>query len=270
MPDGVRPAGVIESPKNERIKRYRRLLKRSFRYRDGLFLAEGLKAVAEALQADQAPECVICDERGLHSLDAYSDYLRAREVPCFQVSPAIMELLASTVTPQGVIAVCPMLHLPLEELLEEDPAVVLVADRVRDPGNLGTMVRIADAAGAGGMVVCAESVDLYNPKTVRSTAGSIFHLPVCVDLPAAEVMHRLKEAGYSVVVADHREGTVIWEMRWPDRAALVMGNEAWGIPEEEGEMADARVRIPIAGRAESLNVAAATAVILFEILRSRR
>ncbi|WP_287152885.1 RNA methyltransferase [Candidatus Solincola tengchongensis] len=270
MPDGVRQAGFIESPKNERVKRYRRLLKRSFRYREGLFLAEGLKAVAESLQADIPPECVICDQRGLEALEAYADFLRARDIPCFQASPQVMELLASTVTPQGLVAVCPMLHKPLEELLNRVPPVLLVADRVRDPGNLGTMVRIADAAGVGGVIVCSESVDLYNPKTVRSTAGSIFHLPVCVGPAPDEALRSLKEAGYSLMVADAREGEVVWDIQWPERVALVMGNEAWGIPERECELADGRVRIPLAGRAESLNVAAATAVILFEMMRRKR
>ncbi|MDI6872935.1 TrmH family RNA methyltransferase [Candidatus Solincola sp.] len=269
MPDGVRLAGIIESPKNERIRRYRRLLKRTFRYREGRFLAEGMKAVAESLEASLPPECIICDEKGLRALEAYSDYLQKRNVPCFQAAPAVMELLTSTVTPQGVVAVCPMLHQPLEEFLADGPPVLLVADRVRDPGNLGTMVRIADAAGAGGVIVCSESVDLYNPKTVRSTAGSIFHLPVCVGLEAETVLKSLKEAGYALVVADAREGTVVWEVEWPERTALVMGNEAWGVPEQEEEMADGRVRVPITGRAESLNVAAATAVILYEILRKR-
>lgn len=269
MPDGVRPAGFIESTKNERIRRYRRLLKRNFRYREGLFLAEGMKAVAESLMASRPPECILCDEKGLRALEAYSDYLGTRNIPCFQLAPPVMELLASTVTPQGVVAVCPMLHRPLEEMLAEAPPVVLVADRVRDPGNLGTMVRVADAAGTRGVVVCSESVDLYNPKAVRSTAGSIFHVPVCVGLGAEEALARLKEAGYTVLVADAREGTVVWEMEWPARTALVMGNEAWGVPEKEGEMADGRVKVPIAGRAESLNVAAATAVILYEILRRR-
>lgn len=269
MPDGVRPAGIIESTRNERIRRYRRLLKRTFRYREGLFLAEGLKTVVESLNAVAPPECVIADKKGLSALEAYSDYLLARNIPCFQVTPSVMELLTSTVTPQGVVAVCPMLHRPLDVLLAEGPPVILVADRVRDPGNLGTMVRIADAAGAGGVVVCSESVDLYNPKTVRSTAGSIFHLPVCVGQEAGGALRSLKESGYRVLVADPREGTVVWEMEWPDRVALVMGNEAWGVPDQEEEMADGRVRIPIAGRAESLNVAAATAVILYDILRKR-
>lgn len=269
MPDGVRLAGLIESPKNERIRRYRRLRKRNFRYREERFLAEGLQTVAESFSASRPPECVICDQRGLRALEAYADYLQARSIPCFQASPQVMEALTSTVTPQGIIAVCPMIHLSLGELLDRQPSVVLVADRVRDPGNLGNMVRIADAAGAEGMIVCSESADLYNPKTVRSTAGSIFHLPLAVNQEAAATFEELRKGGYRIYAADSHEGETVWEVEWADKVALVMGNEAWGIPEPEEELADIRVRIPIAGKAESLNVAVAAAVILYEILRKR-
>ncbi len=229
-----------------------------------------MQAVAESLSSPHPPECIICDQKGLRALEAFADVLRLRSIPCFQAAPQVLQMLTSTVTPQGIVAVCPMLHLSLKELLALQPEVVLVANRVRDPGNLGNMVRIADASGAGGMVVCAESADLYNPKTVRSTAGSIFHLPLVVGEEAASAMEALRGAGYKIYASDAREGDILWEVRWPERIALVMGNEAWGIPEGEEMMADSRVRIPLSGKAESLNVAVAAAVILFEILRKRK
>jgi len=260
---------VIESQKNERVKRYRRLLKRNFRYRESLFIAEGLQCVREALYSDLAPECILCNSRGLEALQAYGDIIEARSIPCFTVSDAVVEALTSTVTPQGVLAVCPMLHRSLEELLSGYPSLLLLVDRVRDPGNLGNIIRVADAAGVGGMVICEESVDPYNPKAVRSTAGSLFHVPFSVGVEAASVMQLLKEHEYEVVAADPRGGKGVWEFSWPPRVALVVGNEAWGIPEGEEAVAGSTVRVPILGKAESLNVAAATAVILYEIQRCR-
>ena len=117
------------------------------------------------------------------------------------------------------------------------------------------------------MVVCAESADPYNAKTVRSTAGSLFHLPLSVGQDAACVIADLKRHGYAVFAADAHSGTAMWEVEWPGKVALVMGNEAWGIPREEETMVDGVVRIPLIGHAESLNVAAAAAVLLYEIAR---
>jgi TrmH family RNA methyltransferase len=267
--DGVCSTGVINSLKNERIKRYRRLRKRNFRYKDRKFLVEGVQAVGQALAHENKPECVILNERGQVLLDSYSHLITGRGVPNFVVDDKVMETLTTTVTPQGIIAVSHFVHIELAELLSRSPETIIVANRVRDPGNLGNMVRIADAAGAGGMIVCRESVDIYNPKTVRSTAGSIFHIPLAIGMAANEVIHEVRRAGYTVFAAEAHEGTNIWEVEWPRRLALVMGNEAWGIPQDEGAMFDGMVRIPIKGEAESLNVSSATAVLLYEIERCR-
>lgn len=261
---------MIESPRNERIKRYRRLRKKNMRYRESLFLAEGMQTVGEAVAATVPPECIICDRRGLQALEALSDVIQARSVPVFEASEEAMNTLVSTVTPQGVVAVCRMLHVPLRELLQAQPSTLLLADRVRDPGNLGNMIRIADAAGVDGMLVCTESADPYNPKTVRSTVGSLFHLPLSVNEEAPASLACLREEGYAVYAADARSGRVFWEIDWPEKVVLVMGNEAWGVAREEKRLADELVHVPIAGRAESLNVAVAAALLLFELLRKRR
>lgn len=243
--------------------------KRNFRYREGRFLVEGVQCVAEALLSTHIPECLICNDRGIEAMEAYADVIRERSVLCFSVSDEVIASLAATVTPQGVIAVSPLVHLGLDKILSTGPATVLVANRVRDPGNLGNMVRIADAAGVGGMIVCAESADLYNPKTVRSTAGSLFHIPLAVGEDISTTVRALKEAGFAVFAADAHSGTGMWEAEWPQRLALVMGNEAWGIPSEEAALADGLVHVPILGKAESLNVSAAAAVLLYEVERRR-
>ena len=260
---------MIESPKNERIRHYRRLRKKNFRYREGKFLVEGFQCVGEALTSGFVPECLICNEKGSVAIEAYADIIRERSIAHYIATDEVISSLTATVTPQGVIAVVPMLHRDLEGLLEDEPHTLLVANKVRDPGNLGNMIRIADAAGAGGMLVCAQSVDPYNPKTVRSTAGSLFHIPMSVGEEVSETIAGLKRKGYAVYAADAHNGTCIWEMEWPQKLALVMGNEAWGLGTEAGLLADELVRVEVFGKAESLNVAAATAVILYEVRRRR-
>jgi TrmH family RNA methyltransferase len=131
------------------------------------------------------------------------------------------------------------------------------------------MIRIADAAGVGGMVVCAQSVDPYNPKTVRSTAGSLFHIPLSVGDDVSETTRKLKGDGYKVYAADAHNGTGLWETEWPEKLAVVMGNEAWGLSPEEELLADELIRVEVFGKAESLNVSAAAAVILYEVRRRR-
>jgi TrmH family RNA methyltransferase len=260
---------VIESPKNERIRRYRRLRKKNFRYREGQFLVEGLKCVAEVLLSPYVPECLILSEGAPEALAAYADIIRDRGIPSLTVSDEVIASLSDTVTPQGVIAVSPLVHVEMEELFRDGASPLIIASRVRDPGNLGTMIRIADAAGAGGMVVCAESADLYNPKTVRSTAGSLFHFPIAVGADIASSLRVLHEQGYEVLATDAHAGKDMWEVEWPPKLALVLGNEAWGIPQEEAEMMDGLVKIPMLGKAESLNVATAAAVLLYEVARRK-
>ncbi len=270
MPDGVRRSGVIESPRNERVKGYRKLLKRNFRHRERKFLVEGIQGVSEAIKHYLKPECLICDQKGMQALDAYGDIIERRGIPCFLASTSVISTLSTAATPPGVLAVMPMLDIDLKSMLETGPSTLVVADRVRDPGNLGSMLRAADAAGAGGMVVCSQSADLYNPKTVRSTAGSIFHLPHCVGLSMRETAVALREQGFSVIAATPHGGREHWDFSWPERTALVFGNEAWGIPQEDEEFLDVTVRVPMLGKAESLNVAAAAAVLLYEVERARR
>lgn len=267
--NGVYASGVINSLKNERIRRYRRLRKRSFRYKDRKFLVEGIQGVAQALTYPSKPEAIIVSERGAGALSSYSHLIDGRSIPSFIVDEKVMETLTTTATPQGVVAVCRFIDIDIRELLEAGPATILIANRVRDPGNLGNMVRIADAAGAGGVIVCSESVDIYNPKAVRSTAGSIFHVPVTIVGGVSEVIHEVRRAGYTVFAAEAHDGNNLWEVEWPERVAILMGNEAWGIPEEEEALVDGSVRIPILGKAESLNVSSAAAVLLYEIDRCR-
>ena len=179
-----------------------------------------------------------------------------------------MERLTSTVTPQGVVGIAPFVDVRIDDLMP--PGVVAVLHEVRDPGNAGTILRSADAAGAAGVVFAGSSVDAYNPKSVRASAGSIFHVPVVRDVPTEEAVAALRAKGFAVVAMDMYGDEDLFEAEIPASSAFVFGNEAHGLPSEILEAADHRVRVPQAGRAESLNLAAAATVCLFEWVRRGR
>jgi len=186
----------------------------------------------------------------------------------FDLAPGVLERVADTVTPQPLLAVAAMPAATLAAL-PADPFVVLCAD-VRDPGNAGAVIRVADAAGADAVVCATGTVDPFNPKTVRASAGSVLHLPVVVaDEPPAAVLGDLGHRGLVRVAAVARGGTPYTEAPLETPLALVFGNEAHGVPAPLGEVLDGAVTIPLAGGAESLNVSTAAAVLCFEVARRR-
>lgn len=182
--------------------------------------------------------------------------------------------ISTTVTPQGLVGVCRFLDTPFEDIVAARPKLVAVLAHVRDPGNAGTVLRCADAAGAEAVVLTDASVDLYNPKAVRASVGSLFHLPVAVGVPVERAVAALRDAGVRILAADGAgeddlddeldHGTMGGPTAW------VFGNEAWGLPEDTRALADAVVRVPIHGKAESLNLATAAAVCLYASARAQR
>jgi TrmH family RNA methyltransferase len=195
-------------------------------------------------------------------------------VPVHLVSTDVMGELAQTVTPQGLLAVCGFLDVPLDALTASAPALVALLANVRDPGNAGTVLRTADAAGAQGVVFADASVDPYNGKCVRASAGSLFHLPVVAGARLEEAIAAMRGAGLRIVAADGRAGRPLDDpqvrARLGEPTAWMFGNEAWGLPPELVALADEPIAVPIYGRAESLNLAAAAAVCLYESARAQR
>jgi RNA methyltransferase, TrmH family len=195
----------------------------------------------------------------------------AAGVRVFELAPGVVERVASTVTPQPVLAVFPVLD--VGEVPAGADLVVVMAD-VRDPGNAGTVLRTADAAGVGAVICCGGTVDPYNPKAVRASAGSLFHVPVLLADDPVAVLSGLGDSGMGAGTAFRRLGAVVRggedyaAVDWSSPTALVLGNEAWGL--SDGIPLDGRFGIPMAGRAESLNVGMACAVLCFEALRQRR
>jgi TrmH family RNA methyltransferase len=190
------------------------------------------------------------------------------------VSGEIMDELAQTVTPQGLLAVCGFIDVPLAEATAIKPRLVTLLANVRDPGNAGTVLRTADAAGAQAVVFADASVDPYNGKCVRASAGSLFHLPVVAGARLEETVAAVRAAGLRIVAADGRAGHSLDDPGVRDRlaqpTAWMFGNEAWGLPAELVALADESVAVPIYGHAESLNLAAAAAVCLYASAQAQR
>jgi len=256
------------------VKTARRLARRASRAEHRLFLAEGPQAVREALRV---PGC-LREVFAVPSAPAAHPDLHAAAtdagVPWQPVDDAALASLTETVAPQGLVAVCRFLDEPLDELLARAPGLLAVCADVRDPGNAGTVIRCADAAGAGGVVLAGSSVDPYNGKAVRASVGSLFHLPIALEPGTADVVGALRAAGMTVLAADGAGDVdlddAIDEGLLARRTAWLFGNEAWGLREEIAALADHRVRIPIHGAAESLNLATAAAVCLYASARAQR
>nr|WP_073261632.1 RNA methyltransferase [Cryptosporangium aurantiacum] len=262
----------LASGRTPRVAAARRLTRRSRRDSVRQFLAEGPQAVREALALDpDAPGAPSMVFGTVPALSRYADLVAGASVPVIAVDDAGMAGLSETVSPQGLVAVCSFLDVPLSAV---SGSLVAVLAEIQDPGNAGTVLRTADAAGASGVVFTDGSVDPYNGKCVRSSAGSLFHPPVVRGVSAPSAIASLRSAGLRVLAADgYGEADLddladAGELGKP--TAWVFGNEARGLPPELAELADRRVRIPIHGRAESLNLAAAAAVCLYASARAQR
>ncbi|WP_283132941.1 TrmH family RNA methyltransferase [Rhizohabitans arisaemae] len=257
----------IRSP---RVKAARRLAKRSFRERDRSFLAEGPQAVREALALDGTVTDLFTTAEAELRHPELVTAARQAGVPVHRASGEVMAELAQTVTPQGLLAVCRFVHVPLDQAVRPGVRLAAVLAHVRDPGNAGTVLRTADAAGADAVIFTDASVDPYNGKCVRASAGSIFHLPVVPDVGVERAVHALRESGLRILAADGSGKRTLDDVDLAAPTAWIFGNEAWGLPEPLLALADEVVRVPIYGRAESLNLATAAAVCLYASARALR
>ena len=288
---------LLSNPRSDRVKAVARLSGRSARLRAGRFLVEGPQAVREAVthtverrhhspagapRAGAVRELYATGE----AAQRYPEILESAATAGIFARPVSDEVLAAmlaeggTLSPQGLLAVCDLITVDLEPVLAAAPALVAVLSQVRDPGNAGTVIRAADAAGADAVLLTDASVDVHNPKAVRATAGSLFHLPVVAGVPLPDVVAGLRAAGLRVLAADGAGAIDLDDLSdeaETDPGALlagpvawVFGNEAWGLPDADRALADAVVRVPVHGRAESLNLATAATVCLYATARAQR
>jgi TrmH family RNA methyltransferase len=252
--------------RHPRVQRLRKLVeRRRARHESRCFVVEGARVLGEALAAGATIEEVFVAGG---TRDAAVEAARDRGVPVRVLERGVIERIADTVSPQPVLGVVGFVDVTLDAVMAA--TLVIVCVDIRDPGNLGTVLRSAEAAGAGGVICCDGSVDLYNPKVVRATAGSLFHVPVVVGGEPVEVLERLGTAGVSRLGTTAHAGEELDDVDLRAPVAFVLGNEAHGLPDRVHARVDRQVRIPMVGRTESLNVGMAASVLCFEAARQRR
>jgi len=260
IPNAARelPGSVLHSVRRLRNRRGRDLAEE--------FLAEGRQAVREALAADDLVTGVIVVDP-----DRHADLLSGLDVPVWQGSEAAMRQLSDTVTPQGIVAVCRRPRFGWEDVA--GARLLVICAQVRDPGNAGTVIRCADAFGADGVIFTSGSVEVWNPKTVRSSVGSLFHLPILTGIDLADAVAHVHSWGMQVLAADG-DGEPLDLLAasggLAKPSAWLMGNEAWGLPVEDAALADQVVAIPMWGAAESLNLSSAAAICLYQTASAQR
>lgn len=245
--------------------------RRAAREEARLFVVEGRKPVGESIAAGAAIETVFVDVAAAKPADL--DLLAAAQqagASVTEVQPGVLDRVCDTVTPQPVVATVRALDVSLADMAARRPLLVAVLAGVADPGNAGSILRSVAAAGDGAVVICGGSVDLYNPKTVRSSAGAIFRVPVVKDAPQQEIAEQLSRLGYRVFATSPACGESYTQADLSGPVAIFLGSEAHGLPPSVAGAADATLSIPLAGGTESLGVAAAGAVITFEAARQRR
>lgn len=270
---------LVTSPANAAVKAARKLARRQERARMGAFLVEGPEVIREALPY---LERVFATTEAVRREAALLADLRAGGVPVMEVADDVLASLADTITPQGLVAVAslpvPDLDATLDEIQRITAAPLLVVlSEVRDPGNLGAIIRSADAGGADAVVLTAGSVDPGNPKAVRASAGSLFHLPVVAEVPHAELVAACRARGIQLVAAAPRGAVPFTRVDLTRPTALVFGNEAHGLDDALLDDCDVAALAPIhagpragrSGSAESLNLAATVAVFVYEAARQR-
>jgi len=266
----------LTSSQNPVVKEIRSLRNKSGRNERGLYFIEGARFVSEALN-EYGAAAVIRDIKYVAVSDSFvgSGGYESIVKPCldrgikvYSLTDSLFESVSDTMNPQGVLAVLGMKKESLKVAALRD-GILVILDGIRDPGNMGTIIRTADAAGCAGIIVTDGCVDLYNPKVLRSTMGSVFHLPVLHCRSTAEAVDICRRKGF-LICASHMEGSVsIYDADLSGNVAVVIGSEAEGVCDEVLRNSDMLIRIPMTGRAESLNAAVAAAIIIYEAVRQK-
>ena len=264
---------LITSINNQRVKDVANLKQKKYRTESGLYFAEGLRAVREAVEYEEVTDLFFtaAEEEKLRDI-----LINAKEkgIRLYQVDDKVMAKLSDTKAPQGMLAVIRIPEQSLQELrpgtASDNNAPVVILDRIQDPGNLGTIIRTADAVGALGVILLEGCVDAYSPKVVRASMGSLFHLPVVQDIFPEEALTWCYRHGYEPAATAMQGAANLYKADISKKMAFIFGNEANGVSEELQAAAETRLFIPMAGLAESMNVAMAAGIVLFEGLRQRK
>jgi len=261
---------IISSSKNPVIKEVKSLKNRKSREEKKLFFIEGIKITEEALKENAEIVRVIVSEEFVSREDSVHlmKTIESRGCKCFILPEKLFKEISDTETPQGIMAVLRTRHFGIDEIVRENASLVIL-DAVQDPGNMGTIIRTADAAGFDGIIMSKGCVDVYNPKVIRATMGSIFRVPFNFSENLTDTIRILKSKDIRVIAAHLKGDKNYFELDMDGNIAVVIGNEANGISDDVTVLADELVRIPMVGRTESLNASVAAGLLMYEVLRQR-
>ena len=257
----------ITSASNDKIKEVKKLIKTSKeRYERGLYIVEGIRMFKE-IPLDKLDSIYVSEtfyENNREIVDRY-------KTEPYVISDKVFNSVSDTGTPQGILALVKMNEFALDDILGNngEAPFIIIAEKLQDPGNMGTIIRTAEGAGATGIIISSDSVDIYNPKVVRSTMGSIFRGPMYVSSDLATDIDRVKEKGVTIFGA-HLKGKEFFEKDFKKPCGFLVGNEGKGLSDKISSRADDLIKIPMKGKVESLNAATSAAVISYEVLRQRR
>lgn len=256
---------TIQSKDNSLIKDIKKLKDKKYRIESSRFLIEGFRFVGEALQSDFIVPLVFVSENALDRWQSFNMQDKVQEnTKVYSVTDQILKIISSTDTPQGIVAVVNNKNIETEN----KQGFYTLVDKVQDPGNMGTIIRTAHAAGALGVIITKGTVDIYNEKTLRSTMGSIFHIPIIHDINL-ESVKSLKSNGFRLVVSSLDTDKNFYDIDLNDKVIIAVGNEGSGVSGELMDIADVKIKIPMPGGAESLNVSVAASIMMFEAVRQK-
>jgi TrmH family RNA methyltransferase len=256
----------------EKFKELARLNTKKGRNKEGKFLIEGIRLCEEALNSSWSIESFLLTpvvEEKIKGKELWRKLERSN-AKLIETKTRELEKLSDTVTPSGIMGVVKIKRNPLNVLGKENSKLILTLDGIRDPGNVGTLIRTADAFGADAVILSDDTVELYNPKVVRSTMGSIFHLPVFDEMDLEKALPELKKRNFKILGTDVREGQSLDRIDFSGKICALIGNEAEGLNKNLLHLLDDIVQIPVRGKAESLNAAVAGGIILYEATRKIR
>jgi len=265
---------MISSSSNQQIKNLIQLQTKSkVRNKEKQYVIEGIKMFEEVLSCEQAHLIkTFVSETYYNSLEQENPQLlkRLNDLEMEVVADKVFKEISETMTPQGILAIVSQPNYELEDMLSKEDVNLVVLEDLRDPGNLGTIIRTAEGAGVTGIILSKASVDVFNPKVIRSTMGAIYRVPFVYVESISDTIEQLKKRQIQLY-ATHLHGAVFYdEVEYGNRTAVMIGNEANGITEASAMAADTRIKIPMEGQVESLNAGVATAIMMYEIYRQKR
>lgn len=260
----------ISSRNNPLIKEIKSLYKKKYRWKNKRYIIEGIKIVQEAICNDVDLRQIVYSEKLFSTIkgkNLFKDIENMRNL--VKVPPKLFDEIADTENPQGILGIVDFNEMYFEDILSIDNPSLLFLDELQDPGNIGTIIRTCDAFGIDGILLGEGCGDPYSPKVVRSTMGSIFRVPIYMCDNTMDFLLQIKELGIKIVVTD-LDGKPIYDEKFKDSFVCVIGNESRGVSPDIVSIADSRIKIPMPGKAESLNAGVAASIIMYEIMKWRR